>query len=79
MLQLVAAGRLRYSETTRRPAASTVAAVLDGGDCYPGEPIVPGRPGSSAGRCRRLTPALSTNVHTESAGKGSPPAGDSPP
>ena len=42
VLQLVAAGRLRCSETTRRPAAATVAAVaevLDGGDFYPGEPI----------------------------------------
>ncbi|WP_218060579.1 IS66 family transposase [Micromonospora sediminicola] len=42
MLHLVAAGRLRCSETTRRPAAATVAAVaevLDGGDFYPGEPI----------------------------------------
>src|SRR5690349_3668557 len=42
VLQLVGAGRLRCSETTRRPAAATVAAVaevLDGGDFYPGEPI----------------------------------------
>ncbi|MEW2444499.1 hypothetical protein [Micromonospora marina] len=42
VLQLVAAGRLRCSETTRRPAAATVAAVaevLDGGDFYPDEPI----------------------------------------
>jgi len=42
VLRLVAAGRLRYSETTRRPAAATVAAVagvLDGGDFYPGEPM----------------------------------------
>jgi hypothetical protein len=42
VLHLVAAGRLRCSETTRRPAAATVAAVaevLDGGDFYPGEPI----------------------------------------
>ncbi|GAA2339284.1 helicase-associated domain-containing protein [Dactylosporangium salmoneum] len=42
VLQLVAAGRLRCSEATRRPAAATVAAVadvLDGGDFYPGEPI----------------------------------------
>ncbi|HEX5995710.1 MAG TPA: hypothetical protein VFY84_11260, partial [Jiangellales bacterium] len=42
VLHLVAGGRLRCSETTRRPAAATVAAVadvLDGGDFYPGEPI----------------------------------------
>ncbi|HZN73871.1 MAG TPA: hypothetical protein VFC00_19565 [Micromonosporaceae bacterium] len=42
VLHLVAAGRLRCSETTRRPAGATVAAVtevLDGGDFYPGEPI----------------------------------------
>jgi hypothetical protein len=42
VLHLVAAGRLRCSETTRRPAAATVAAiaeVLDGGDFYPSEPI----------------------------------------
>ncbi|WP_406045812.1 helicase-associated domain-containing protein [Micromonospora sp. NBC_00898] len=42
VLHLVAAGRLRCSETTRRPAAATVAAVaevLDGGDYYPAEPI----------------------------------------
>ncbi|WP_426504354.1 hypothetical protein ACPPVO_43220 [Dactylosporangium sp. McL0621] len=42
VLQLVAAGRLRCSETTRRPAGATVAAVaevLDGGDFYPNEPI----------------------------------------
>jgi hypothetical protein len=42
VLHLVAAGRLRCSETTRRPAAATVAAVaevLDGGDFYPGEPM----------------------------------------
>ena len=42
MLQLVAAGRLRCSQTTRRPAAATVTAiadVLDGDDFYPGEPI----------------------------------------
>jgi hypothetical protein len=42
VLQLVAAGRLRCGQTTRRPAAASVAAiadVLDGGDFYPGEPI----------------------------------------
>ncbi|WP_200215443.1 hypothetical protein [Micromonospora coerulea] len=42
VLHLVAGGRLRCSETTRRPAAATVAAlaeVLDGGDFYPGESI----------------------------------------
>jgi hypothetical protein len=42
VLHLVATGRLRCSETTRRPAATTVAAiaeVLDGGDFYPDEPI----------------------------------------
>ncbi|MBQ0905569.1 helicase-associated domain-containing protein [Micromonospora sp. U21] len=42
VLQLVAAGRLRCSQTTRRPAAATVAAiaeVLDDGDFYPDEPI----------------------------------------
>jgi len=42
VLQSAAAGRLRCSETTRRPAAATVAAVadvLDDGDFYPGEPI----------------------------------------
>lgn len=42
VLQLAASGRLRCSETTRRPAATTVAAVaevLDGGDFYPTEPI----------------------------------------
>ncbi|WP_319461393.1 hypothetical protein [Micromonospora sp. RTP1Z1] len=42
VLHLVAPGRLRCGETTRRPAAATVAAVaevLDGGDFYPGEPI----------------------------------------
>src|SRR4051794_32221356 len=42
VLHLVAAGRLRCSQTTRRPAAATVAAVvgvLDGGDFYPDEPI----------------------------------------
>ncbi len=42
VLHLVAAGRLRCSETTRRPAAATVAAVaevLDGGDFYSAEPI----------------------------------------
>jgi hypothetical protein len=42
VLQLAATGRLRCSETTRRPAAATVAAVADvlgGGDFYPGEPI----------------------------------------
>ncbi|WP_432836750.1 helicase-associated domain-containing protein [Dactylosporangium sp. CA-092794] len=42
VLQLTASGRLRCSETTRRPAAATVAAVtevLEGGDFYPAEPI----------------------------------------
>jgi len=42
VLHPVAAGRLRCSETTRRPASTTVAAVaevLDGGDFYPGEPM----------------------------------------
>jgi hypothetical protein len=42
VLQLVAAGRLRCSQTTRRPAATSVAAVaevLDGADFYSGEPI----------------------------------------
>ncbi|MFE9695043.1 hypothetical protein [Micromonospora sp. NPDC005806] len=39
VLHLVAAGRLRCSETTRRPAAATVAETLDGGDFYPAEPI----------------------------------------
>ena len=42
VLNLVAGGRLRCSETTRRPAATTVAVVaevLDGGDFYPDEPI----------------------------------------
>jgi hypothetical protein len=42
VLHLVAAGRLRCSETTRRPASTTVAAVaevLDGDDFYPSEPI----------------------------------------
>jgi hypothetical protein len=42
VLQLVAAGRLRCSQTTRRPAAATVTAiagVLHGGDFYPDEPI----------------------------------------
>jgi hypothetical protein len=42
VLQLVAAGRLRCSQTTRRPAAASVAAIaemLDDGDFYPGEPI----------------------------------------
>lgn len=42
VLQLVAAGRLRCSQTTRRPAAASVAAiadVLDGSDFYPDEPI----------------------------------------
>src|SRR4051794_9988119 len=42
VLQLVATGRLRCSQTTRRPAAATVTAiagVLDGGDFYSDEPI----------------------------------------
>jgi len=42
VLQLAANGRLRCSESTRRPAAATVVAVaevLDGGDFYPTEPI----------------------------------------
>jgi hypothetical protein len=42
VLQLVAAGRLRCSQTTRRPAAATVTAiaeVLDPGDFYADEPI----------------------------------------
>jgi hypothetical protein len=42
VLHLVATGRLRCSQTTRRPAATTVAAiadVLEGGDFYPDEPI----------------------------------------
>jgi len=42
VLNLVATGRLRCSQTSRRPAAATVAAivdVLDGGDFYPDEPI----------------------------------------
>jgi hypothetical protein len=42
VLNLAAGGRLRCSETTRRPAATTVTAVaevLDGGDFYPDEPI----------------------------------------
>jgi hypothetical protein len=41
-LQLVAAGRMRFSQTTRRPAAATVTAiaeVLDSSDFYPDEPI----------------------------------------
>jgi hypothetical protein len=42
VLQLVASGRLRCSEATRRPAAATVATIaeaLDGADFYPDEPI----------------------------------------
>jgi Helicase conserved C-terminal domain len=42
VLELCAAGKLRCSEKTRRPAAATVAAVtevLAGGDFYAGEPI----------------------------------------
>lgn len=42
VLRLVAGGGLRCSEKTRRPAATTVAAVsrvLAEGDFYPGEPV----------------------------------------
>jgi len=42
VLELCAAGRLRASEKTRRPAAATVATVteaLAGGDIYPDQPI----------------------------------------
>jgi hypothetical protein len=42
VLQLCGAGRLRCSEKTQRPAATTVSAVaevLAGGDFYPAEPI----------------------------------------
>ena len=42
VLQLCAAGKLRCSEKTKRPSASTVAtvaAVLSAGDFYQGEPI----------------------------------------
>ncbi|MEU4226032.1 hypothetical protein AB0F17_17185 [Nonomuraea sp. NPDC026600] len=42
VLQLCAAGKLRCSEKTQRPAAATVAAVasaMAGGDFYDGEPI----------------------------------------
>lgn len=42
VLQLCAAGKLRCSEKTQRPAAATISAVaevLSGGDFYPAEPI----------------------------------------